>query len=257
MTPTSALIGPNRAFELADGELKAISSRLPTMYDECYVPAGPNRDRPTPHRDPTAGPDDVKGSKWDCGLADERAREAWVELVAHLERAEQQATNILRALPGWDAAPVPVCRPASLLDAQLRVQRLRRLLWALRGFYETYAGTAPTAPKDGGVAVDSYGVDPERARWLLAQLGYKDDKKPGFCFSEITYAKYKAQGIVREVGNGRPPDVCPGCRRTGSVGQPRKGGLCYACDKRNQRNPLASARVRRTTVKAWRRAKAS
>ena len=250
MTPTSALIGPNRAFELAFRDLNAINARLDVMHTEAWLPAGPNRDRPTPHRDPAAHPDHVKGSTWDCGLADEQARQGWQRMIWHLRNAEQVSTDVLCAAVGVESRSVAAYAPTGLLDAQSGVKRLASRLRALRGLHGLWSeGVA------GGVTVG--GVDVPRAQWLARELMGERGRPQGSCFDEVKQAMHEAEKIVRQVGTGKPPDVCSQCRSPRSVGQPRKGGLCYACDKRNQRNPLASARVRRTTVKAWRRAKAS
>lgn len=249
MTPSSSLIGPARAFALAFGDLQAVSSRLETMHVECWHPAGPNRDRPTPHRDPNAGPDDVKGIVRDCGLGDERARQGWGRMTWHLRNAEQVSSDVLLALRGIESRPVAVYRPTSLLDAQSGVKRIGSRLRALQGLHGMWSeGVAG--------AVDIGGVDVPRAQWLARQLMGERGRPQGSCFAELEQARYEAQRVVREVGTGKPPAACPQCRRLGSIGQPRKGGLCFACDKRNQRSKRPTARVRQTTVRAWKRSKA-
>lgn len=242
MTPTSAVIGPLRAFGLGDRDLKAISDRLEPMHTECWLPAGPNRDRPTPHRDPTAGPDDVKGIVRDCGLGDERARQGWARMIWHLRNAEQVSTDVLRALRGLEARPVSAYAPTELVDAQCGVERLQKALAALQRFYVQWASD------------DGHLIDVPRAQWLARQLMGERGRPQGSCFAEIEAAMYEAQRVVRQVGSGKSPVACPQCRRLGSIGQPRRGGLCYSCDNRNTR---LGTRTRQTKVRAWQRAKAS
>lgn len=211
---TAPLIGPARAFDLAHGDLAAVSARLTTMFEAGWWPAQPDHDRPT--RPPAAG-----GPQFDCGLGDERARQAWARLTGHLTAAEQQATDVLCAAVDTQSRCVPVCRHASLLDAQSSVARLRERLTALQRLWALWAGNVEVAP--------TWQVDIPRSQWLARQLMGERSHTTGSAFWHLEQARYDAQKIVREVGNGRPPAACPKCRRTGSIGQPRKGGLCHAC----------------------------
>src|SRR5881394_1050643 len=59
---TVALLGPARAFALAERDLAAIRPRLEVMHAEAWWPKQPDRDRPTPHRAATQHLDQVAGS---------------------------------------------------------------------------------------------------------------------------------------------------------------------------------------------------
>jgi hypothetical protein len=84
-----------------------------------------------------------------------------------------------------------------------------------------------------------------RARWLAEALTEgPSGKEAGSCCDDIKQAMHEAQRVIPIVGNGKPPATCVQCRRLGSIGQPRIGGVCFACDKRNQRAGIP----RRTTV---------
>jgi hypothetical protein len=240
MTPS---LGPARAFDLAHRDLAAIAARLEPMHDAAWWPAQPDHDRPTPNRPPTVDPDFVAGSMWDCGQGDERVRQGWTRMVCHLWRADETATVVLRAgLCVTRDAPVVVYRPTSLLDAQLGVKRLQARHKALERLWERWT-------------VD----DVSRARWLADALmkgptGHED----GSCCDDIKHAMYEAQRAIPIVGNGKPPATCTQCRRLGSIGQPRIGGVCFACDKRNQRagvprRTTVVVRQRRATLRAQRR----
>jgi hypothetical protein len=230
-TPTQSAIGFPRAAESARSDLKAIWSRLPTMHDECWCPRRPDHDRSTPTLPAGFGPDDVPGPTWDCGQGDHRARQGWQRMIGHIETAQTTQAAILEAiLPVRRGLSVVVCRPTSLLDAQHSVRTLRGRLSATQALWED--------------------LDVPRQQWLARQLMGPRGNPDGSCFDEIRLAMCETQRVVREVGTGKPPAVCPRCRRVGSIGQPRKGGLCFACDKQAYR---MGRRQRQTTVRAWKR----
>lgn len=211
------------AIDLATGldaafrDLRAIAGRLTTMHDEGYWPAAPDHDAPTRQRT-VAGPDDVPGQLRDCGVGDERARVAWCAMSGHLYAAELAAADALAAI-GGRPAPVPVPRPTSLLDAQTAV---RRLSGRLRGLQRLWSAAPPPVAR-------------KLADALLGARG----RHNGTCLWHICQAMYESTSTVAEVGNGQPPPPCTGCRRVGSVGQPRKGGLCHACYQRRWRRTAA------------------
>lgn len=209
-------VGFPKAVAQAVDDLAAIAARLPAMHDEGWHPARTASDRPSPPRPPDAPPDFVPGATWDCGLGDHQVRERWTVLVGHLHRAEQQATDVLCAAFGMTSRCVPVCRPTSLLDAQSSTRRLQERVGALSAFL----GQA----------------DSRQARWLETHLAA--------CLGDIAAAYYQTVRVVPIVGTGKAPATCIQCRRLGTIGQPRRGGLCYTCYTRNQRAGLP----RRTTV---------
>ena len=238
----TAPLGPARAFDLAARDLHAIAQRLATMHDIGWTPAQPDHDRPTLTLPAGAGPDDVPGPAWDPGLGDYRVRQGWQRMVCHLAHAEQTMTDVLCAALGLQSRPVPPCRPTGLVDVQVCVRRLQDRTGDLRGLWREWSGERPETP--------TWRVDQPRARWLARQLDPP--------FEHIRQAMYETQRAVPIVGSGKPPATCTQCRRLGSIGQPRIGGVCYACDQRNKRAGIPRrttvvAKQRRATIKATRR----
>lgn len=228
--------------DLALADLDAVDKRLPTFFDECWVPAAPNHDRPTRQLPPNVDPDHVPGPVWDCGLADHRAREGWKQMIQHLTAAAVTANETLCATLDVQPRPVPPCRPAALTDAQFTVRLLRERYKAIHALW-------------GQWSADS---DP-RVRWLEdALMKGPGGREDGSCCDDVKQAMHAAQRVVRQVGTGKAPATCTQCRRLGSIGQPRIGGACFACDKRNQRAGLPRrttvvVKLRRATLKAKRR----
>lgn len=219
-------LGPARAFDLAARDLAAIAARLEPMFDEGWRPHAPNPDRPG-----TTNPDPAGGPIWDCGMGDERVRQGWRRLNRHLAAAEQQATDALCAALGVQSRSVPVSPPRSLDGTIGCVKRLQARVGPLRRLWDEWDGVGDVEHE-------------QAARWLARQLMGERGRPQGSAFDHITQAMYEAQRAIPIVGTGKPPATCTQCRRLGSIGQPRIGGLCYACDQRNRRAGV----TRRTTV---------
>ena len=228
---TSPTLGPARAFDLAKRDLQAIADRHETMHTECWWPKQPDRDRPTPTLPPGLDVDTVPGPTWDCGQGDHQIRQGWERMVCHLYAAELAQAEVLAALLERETPHVRRCRPTSLLDAQHCVERLTKRLSASQGFHDSMADDVP------------------RQMWLARQLMGPRGNPAGSCFDHIKCAMYEAQRAVPIVGNGKPPPPCTKCRRIGSVGQPRKGGLCHACYQARYR---LERRQRQAKVRAHR-----
>jgi hypothetical protein len=225
MTP---LLGPARAFDLAHRDLHAITVRLETMHAEGWHPRQPDHDRPTPLR-PPGDVDYVPGITRDCGQGDEQVRQGWARMVRHLHAAEQQSTDVLCAAVGTQSRCVPPCRPTSLLDAQSATRRLTERYSALQRLWERWS-------------TDSV----PNSMWLARQLMGERGRPDGSPCEHIRQAMFETQRVVVIVGNGKPPPPCSKCKRIGSFGQPRKGGLCHACYQARYR---LERRTRQTKVR--------
>lgn len=206
------------ALDAAYRDLRAISGRLTTMHEEAYWPRAPDRDAPTrQHLAAAATPDDVPGLDRDCGMGDERVRGAWHRMSGHLHAAELRAGAAL----GVQTALIAPLRATSLLDAQCAV---RRLGGRLRGLQRLYGA-----------------ADAQQARHLADAVMGPRGRHTHTCLWHVEQAMHEATSAVAEVGDGRPAPPCTGCRKVGSVGQPRKGGLCHACYQRRWRRDRAAA----------------
>lgn len=224
---------PSRPIVGAVDDLGIVLARLDVVWDEGWWPAQPDREAPRSD----SGADVVPGPRWDFGLGNHRARQAWHRIDAHLEAADGLSRLVLAYLDPVHSHPQSpilisdgqVVRPdqnepevehgenagrirpnPSLQSTRTTALMLRRRVEGLRKLRD---GTHPS----------------DISTWIETALAGRAGHPHGSVCWHVEQARHAVVGIVAIVGNGRRPHVCGRCRKPGTVGDPRRKGWCAAC----------------------------
>jgi hypothetical protein len=201
------------SYERALAAIKADLDRIPDASRWCYHnswPMRPDRDRPTPLRDPTFPVDFVPGAKFDIGIGVYLCRSGWVAAREHLAEADRDTAAILAGL-----APRAGCSPLRIRDEDRHEEDIPKYAVAVRRRVTL-------------IQLARNGAGPDIREWVVESLTnpYGPVWRAAEAYAELTTHHHRA-------GDDTKPTTIPMCKICSlRPAEPKKAGKCHACYQR-------------------------